>query len=65
MANKRCCTVRISLKSFVLGFGCAALSLGAVTHVNAASDTTIKACANKKTGAMRYTSSSSFFYNSE
>jgi hypothetical protein len=48
--------MKISLKSFVLGFGCAAISLGAVTYVNAAGDATIKACANKKSGAMRYIS---------
>jgi hypothetical protein len=46
--------MKISLKSFALGFGCAAISLGAVTYVSASSDKTIKACANKKTGAMRY-----------
>lgn len=48
--------MKISLKSFALGFGCAAISLGAVTYVNAAGDSTLKACANKKTGAMRYIS---------
>jgi hypothetical protein len=46
--------MRFSIKSFALGFGCAAISLGAVTYVSASSDKTIKACANKKTGAMRY-----------
>jgi hypothetical protein len=48
--------MKISLKSFALGFGCAAISLGAATYVSASSDKTIKACANKKTGAMRYIS---------
>jgi len=48
--------MKFSFKSFVIGFGCAALSLGAVTYVSASSDKTIKACANKKTGAMRYIS---------
>jgi hypothetical protein len=48
--------MRFSIKSFALGFGCAAISLGAVTYVSASSDKTIKACANKKTGAMRYIS---------
>lgn len=46
--------MRISFKSFALGFGCAVVSLGAVTYVSASNDTAIKACANKKTGAMRY-----------
>ena len=46
--------MKISLKSFALGFGCAAIFLGAVTYANASSNSTIKACANKKTGAMRY-----------
>ena len=49
-----CCKVKFSFKSFVIGFACAALSLGAVTYANAAGDKTLKACANKKTGVMRY-----------
>ena len=36
-----------------------AVSLGAVTYVNAAGDVTIKVCANKTTGAMRYLSKGS------
>ena len=36
-----------------------AVSLGAVTYVNAAGDATIKVCANKTTGAMRYLSKGS------
>ena len=46
--------MRFSIKSFALGFGCAALSLGAITYANAASNGTLKACANKTTGVMRY-----------
>jgi hypothetical protein len=48
--------MRFSFKSFAIGFACAALSMGAVSYVNAAGDATIKSCANKKTGAMRYIS---------
>ena len=48
--------MRFSFKSFAIGFGCAALSLGAVTYANAAGDANIKACANKTSGAMRYIS---------
>jgi hypothetical protein len=51
--------VKFSFKSFAIGFGCAALSLGAVTYANAAGDATLKACANKKTGVMRYVSKGS------
>ena len=51
--------MKFSFKSFAIGFACAALSLGAVTYVNAASNATLKACANKKTGAMRYISKGS------
>lgn len=40
--------MKFSFKSFAIGFGCAALSLGAVTYVNAADDATLKARANKK-----------------
>jgi len=46
--------MKFSLKSFMLGFVCSALAIGTVTYVNASSNSTIKACANKKTGAMRY-----------
>ena len=46
--------MKFSFKSFAIGFACAALSLGAVTYANAASNGTLKACANKTTGAMRY-----------
>jgi hypothetical protein len=51
--------MKFSFKSFVIGFACAALSLGAVTYVNAASNATLKACANKTTGIMRYISKGS------
>jgi hypothetical protein len=51
--------MKFSFRSFVIGFGCAALSLGAVTYANAASNGTLKACANKSTGAMRYISKGS------
>lgn len=51
--------MKFSFKSFAIGFGCAALSLGAVTYANAAGDATLKACANKKTGVMRYVSKGS------
>jgi hypothetical protein len=51
--------MKFSFKSFVIGFACAALSLGAVTYANAAGDATLKACANKTTGAMRYISKGS------
>jgi len=51
--------MKFSFKSFVIGFLCALLGLGTVTYVNASSDSTIKACANKKTGAMRYISKGS------
>jgi len=51
--------MKFSFRSFVIGFGCAALSLGAVTYANAAGNKTLKACANKKTGAMRYISKGS------
>lgn len=46
--------MKFSIKSFAIGFGCAALSIGAVTYASAASDATLKACANKSTGVMRY-----------
>ncbi len=42
--------------AFTLGVLITAVSVSAVTYVNAAGDATIKACANKKTGAMRYIS---------
>lgn len=48
--------MKFSFKSFAIGFGCAAISLSAVTYVSASGDRTIKACANKKTGTMRYIS---------
>ncbi len=46
--------MKFSFKSFAIGFACAALSLGAVTYVNAAGNGTLKACANKTSGVMRY-----------
>ena len=51
--------MKFSFRSFVIGFGCAALSFGAVTYANAAGDATLKACANKTSGAMRYISKGS------
>jgi hypothetical protein len=51
--------MKFSFKSFAIGFACAALSLGAVTYANAASNGTLKACANKKTGVMSYISKGS------
>jgi hypothetical protein len=42
------------LSTFTLGVVITAVSVGAVSFVNAAGDATIKACADKKTGAMRY-----------
>lgn len=40
--------------AFTLGVLVTTVSVSAVTYVNASSNSTIKACANKKTGAMRY-----------
>jgi hypothetical protein len=42
------------LGAFTLGVVITAVSVGAVSFVNAAGDKTLKACANKKTGVMRY-----------
>lgn len=42
------------LGTFTLGIIIAVISVRAVSFVNAAGDATIKACANKQTGAMRY-----------
>jgi hypothetical protein len=42
------------LGAFTLGVVITAVSVGAVSFVNAAGNANIKACANKKTGAMRY-----------
>ena len=47
------------LGAFTLGVVITAVSVGAVSFVNAASDGTLKACANKKTGVMRYISKGS------
>jgi hypothetical protein len=47
------------LSAFTLGVIITATSVGAVTYVNAAGDATLKACANKTTGAMRYISKGS------
>jgi hypothetical protein len=44
------------LGAFTLGVVITAVSVGAVSFVNAAGDKTLKACANKKTGVMRYIS---------
>lgn len=42
------------LGAFTLGVIITAVSVGTVSFVNASSDATIKACASKKSGAMRY-----------
>ena len=42
------------LGAFTLGVVITAVSVGAVSFANAAGDANIKACANKKTGVMRY-----------
>jgi hypothetical protein len=47
------------LGAFTLGVVITAMSVGAVSLTSAAGDKTIKACANKKTGAMRYISKGS------
>jgi hypothetical protein len=47
------------LGAFTLGVVITAVSVGAVSFVNAAGDKTLKACANKKTGVMRYISKGS------
>ena len=51
--------MKISFRFFVIGFGSAALSLGAVTYAHAAGNSTLKACASKTTGTMRYISKGS------
>jgi hypothetical protein len=47
------------LGAFTLGVVITAVSVGAVSFVNAAGNGTLKACANKKTGVMRYISKGS------
>jgi hypothetical protein len=47
------------LGAFTFGVVITAISVGAVTFANAAGDVTIKACANKTPGAMRYISKGS------
>ena len=47
------------LGAFTLGVVITAVSVGAVSFVNAAGDATLKACANKTTGVMRYISKGS------
>jgi hypothetical protein len=47
------------LSAFTLGVIITAASVGAVTYANAAGNKTLKACANKSTGAMRYISKGS------
>jgi hypothetical protein len=47
------------LGAFTLGVVVTAVSVGTVSFVNAAGDKTLKACANKKTGVMRYISKGS------
>jgi hypothetical protein len=51
--------MKFTFPSFVVGFGCAVLSLGVVTYANASGGSTITACANKSTGAMRLLSKGS------
>lgn len=46
--------MRSSFRAFGLGVALTAMTLGAVTYVNASTNATIRVCANKKTGAMRY-----------
>jgi hypothetical protein len=47
------------LSAFTLGVIITAASVGAVSYANAAGNKTLKACANKSTGAMRYISKGS------
>jgi len=47
------------LSAFTLGVIITAASVGAVSYANAASNKTLKSCANKKTGVMRYISKGS------
>ena len=47
------------LGAFTLGVVITAVSVGAVSFVNAEGDATLKACADKKSGAMRYISKGS------
>ena len=47
------------LGAFTLGVVITAVSVGAVSFVNAAGDKTLRACANKTTGVMRYISKGS------
>ena len=47
------------LSAFTLGVIITAASVGAVSYANAAGNKTLKACANKTTGAMRYNSKGS------
>ena len=47
------------LGAFTLGVVITAVSVGAVSFVNAAGNGTLKACANKTSGAMRYISKGS------
>lgn len=51
--------MKFTFPSFVVGFGCAVLSLGVVTYANASGGSTITACANKSTGALRLLSKGS------
>lgn len=48
-----------NIGTFAVGVIVTAVSLGAATYVNAAGDTTITACGNKTSGAMRYISKGS------
>ncbi len=46
--------MKFSFSSFAIGFGCAALSLGAVAYADSAGTQIIYSCVNKTTGVIRY-----------
>ena len=46
--------MKFSFRSFAVGFGCAALSLGAVAYADAPGTQIIYSCVNKTTGVIRY-----------
>jgi hypothetical protein len=46
--------MKFSFRSFAVGFGCAALSLGAVAYADSAGTQIIYSCVNKTTGVIRY-----------
>ena len=47
------------LGAFTLGVVVTAVSVGAVTYANAASNSTVRICADKTTGVLRYLPSTS------